>query len=77
MDWLLQNVNALINYCLAGLPDSPFPSIVGSIPTSLLQTLNWFIPVGSIIDVLSAWLLAVGLFYMFRVILAWVKVIGS
>lgn len=76
-DWILGQINGLINIIMAGLPDSPFPSLIGSIPVSTLQTINWVIPLGSMLTVLSGWLVAVAIFYVFRIILAWIKAIGS
>lgn len=60
------------------LPTSPFHQFITQIEdTQALHVLNWFIPVGQILNVLSAWLIAIGLFYLYSIILRWIKAIGD
>lgn len=40
-----------------------------------LKFLNWFIPVNTFVGILEAWLVCVGLYYAYQVVLRWVKVI--
>lgn len=37
--------------------------------------LNWFIPVGKILGILSVWLTAVSAYYVYQIVLRWIKVI--
>lgn len=60
------------------LPTSPFREFldkVSGIP--YLGYLNWFVPVGDILLVMTAWLGAIALFYLYSIVMRWVKAIGS
>lgn len=60
------------------LPLSPFQQYIDqfrSLP--YLGWLNWFFPVGSCLTVMAAWLVAVGLFYLYSILMRWLKIIGD
>ena len=60
------------------LPLSPFQQYIDqfrSLP--YLGWLNWFFPVGSCLTVMTAWLVAVGLFYLYSILMRWLKIIGD
>ena len=60
------------------LPTSPFSkflSEIGEVP--YLGYLNWFFPVGDCIKVMVAWLGAIGLFYLYSIVMRWIKMIGD
>ena len=60
------------------LPLSPFQQYIDqfrSLP--YLVWLNWFFPVGSCLTVMAAWLVAVGLFYLYSILMRWLKIIGD
>lgn len=66
--------NSILNL----LPTSPFRSFIDSIPDLPgLAELNWFFPVGECLDVLTAWGVAIGIFYLYSVIMRWIKLIGD
>lgn len=70
--------DGLIQRVLQVLPTSPlreFIDSMGDIP--YLSYLNWFFPVSEIIAVLSLWITAIGLFYLWSVVLRWLRVIGG
>lgn len=60
------------------LPESPFV-ILDELSRSefyeWLQFLNWFIPVNTFVSILEGWLVAVAIYYVYQVVLRWVKVI--
>lgn len=61
---------------MASLPLSPFQgfiSYLSDIP--YLGYINWFIPMDTIVSVTFAWCVAVGTYYVFSVIMRWIKVI--
>ena len=67
-----------INVFLAFLPDCPFEKyITATKDIDTLKYLNWFIPIGDMIVIGQAWLVAIGVFYLYQILLRWVKVIGS
>lgn len=59
-------------------PESPFNALDKLSNTQFyewLQMLNWFIPINTFVSILESWLLAVGLYYVYQIVLRWIKVI--
>ena len=60
------------------LPESPFV-ILDEVSRSefyeWLRILNWFIPVNTFVSILEGWLVAVSIYYVYQIVLRWVKVI--
>ena len=59
-------------------PESPFvvlDELANSEFYTWLKYLNWFIPVNSFLSVLEAWLLGIGIYYIYQIVLRWIKVI--
>ena len=78
IDFIYKWVAEMANKILALLPTSPFRQFIDSwIPPSYLGWLNWFFPVGEILGVLTLWLTSVALFYLYSIIMRWVKLIGD
>lgn len=75
----LSNVfDGLIQRVLQVLPTSPLRAWIdsmGDIP--YLSYLNWFFPVSEVISVLALWVAAIALFYLWSVVLRWLRVIGG
>ncbi len=66
--------NAVVN----ALPTSPFKQFISNIGTlPYLGWLNWVCPVGTFIKIGTAWLVAIGVFYLYMVVARWVKIIGD
>lgn len=60
------------------LPRSPFRGFIDSIPNLPgLPWLNWFFPVSECLAVMALWLVAVALFYVYSVVMRWIKLIGD
>ncbi len=58
------------------LPASPFTAYINiSLSNDYLKLLNWMIPVSEIISLLESWCVAIGLWYLYQIILRWVKVV--
>lgn len=60
------------------LPLSPFSewiAKIGELP--YLGWLNWLFPVGTCLTIMAGWLTAVGLFYLYSIVMRWLKVIGD
>lgn len=77
LDWFLELLNKFGNMIVRLLPTSPvqkFLSMFEDIP--YLSYLNWFIPVSSILVVMEVWLSAIALFYLYSIILRWIKAIS-
>lgn len=68
----------VINLILSILPDNPFDNIsVPSDVTDVLQHLNYFLPVKAIIVVLGAWLGALVILMIYKLVFAFFKLIGG
>lgn len=77
MDAMLSLFNRFYVWVLSFLPTSPFRVIVntiGSIP--YLSYLNWFFPITECLALLEGWLVAVAVFYLYRMILSYIHLIG-
>lgn len=78
MEFLTSIFDAFANLLSSVLPLSPFTQYIDqfrSLP--YLGWLNWFFPVGDCLVVMAAWLTAVGLFYLYSIVMRWVKMIGD
>lgn len=60
------------------LPKSPFTEFLGKFSEiPYLGYLNWFVPIREILIVMASWLSAIALFYLYSIIMRWLKVIGD
>lgn len=72
----MEIVTKFLSWVLSVLPTSPFTLFINKMADiPFLSTLNYFIPVGSMIAIGQAWLLSVGLFYLYSIILRWIRAI--
>lgn len=70
-------LNQFLEWVLALLPTSPFTSFLESMETiPYLGWLNWFLPVSEMIVIGEAWLVAIGVFYLYSIILRWIRAIS-
>lgn len=76
MDIMSAIIKKFLSWVLALLPTSPFTAFIEAckdIP--YLGWLNWFIPVGQMLAIGEAWLVAIGLFYLYSIVLRWIRAI--
>lgn len=64
------------------LPISPFQRFFANwdgldLIRQYMGWINWFVPVGTIIEILTIWLTAIGVFYGVMAILRWVRIVGD
>ena len=77
LDWFGELVNKFASMILSVLPHSPVQKYLASFDNlPYLGWLNWFVPVSAIITVAETWLVCIGLFYLYQIILRWVRAIG-
>ena len=59
-------------------PASPF-TILDELSSSeiyeWLRMVNWFVPIGTFVGILEAWLTCVAVYYAYQIVLRWIKVI--
>ena len=73
---LLNLLGTAATSLLTLLPNSPFQwNLDGS--SSLLTWLFWLIPIPGMLALLGAYVTAVASYYLIRVALRWIKVVGS
>lgn len=71
-------INTALNYIFSFLPEDPFLSIIdelGAIPA--VQYVNYFVPVDKILAITAIWLGAIATFYLYQIILRWIKAIDD
>lgn len=70
--------SGILDSIIAVLPTSPFHDhivAIGQLP--YLGYLNWFFPVRGCLIVMVTWLTAIAVFYLYSIIMRWVKMIGD
>jgi hypothetical protein len=76
MDTMTALLGKFLEWVLALLPTSPFTDVIDQLQAlPYLGYLNWFVPIGTFIKIGSAWLGAITLFYMYSIILRWIRAI--
>lgn len=77
----MSDMTALLNKFLrlvtSLLPLSPFRDFIDSFEQlPFLGYLNWFVPVGKMVEIGTAWIVAIGVYYLYSVIARWIKLIS-
>lgn len=77
LDWMVGIFDTFSDGLKSVLPLSPFSQFIEKFEDMpFLSYLNWFFPVGEAIAILQAWLVAIGLFYLYSIVLRWIKAIS-
>lgn len=70
-------LDGFLDVLLSLFPTSPFASFIEELAQlPFLGYLNWFVPVGEMLAVGTAWLAAIGLYYLYSILARWVKLIS-
>ena len=76
VNFIISAIGTLGSSILSLLPDSPFVSVkIQSISSKYLGHLAWIVPFETIITILGSSLVAVGTYYLYQIVLRWVKAI--
>lgn len=78
MEFFVDVFNAFADSLMKLLPVSPFQrylDMFSDIP--YLGILNWFIPIGTFVRIGFAWLSVISVFYLYSVVMRWLKIIGD
>ena len=76
VEWMSELKNAFLSMILKVLPYSPFVTYIDKLEElPYLNYLNWFIPGGDFIAIGTAWLGVITIYYMYSIILRWLKAI--
>lgn len=77
MNGIIGKLIGLANTVLSWLPTSPFAGVASDIAgLEGLGWLNWFIPVGRMVQLTAAWVAAIALWYIAQAALRWIKIIS-
>ena len=78
INWMVTLVSTFGQKILSLLPLSPFRTFIDNFtPPAYISWLNWFFPVTQILQVMAVWLSAIALFYLYSIIMRWIKMIGD
>jgi len=72
---IIKALGSVLSFVLSILPNSPFQSISNSPISSFMGTINYFFPVSEMITIGELWLVSIGIFYLYQIVLRWVKAI--
>lgn len=72
---ILAAIGKILNGVFTLLPKSPFTYLSASTYADFISKINYIIPVYEVITILEAWLIAIGLFYVYSVYARWLKAI--
>lgn len=76
MATMTELVTRFLDWVLALLPTSPFAKFLDACSNlPYLGWFNWFVPIGQMIAIGEAWLVAIGIFYLYSIILRWIHAI--
>lgn len=76
LDTIANAIDAVLLSILNLLPDSPFTMLSKSPEIyRILQYLNWFIPISQMVAVVEAWLAAVAVYFIYSIVLRWIKAV--
>ena len=72
----MEIVTKFLDWVLKLLPTSPFAAYIDALENiPFLASLNYFLPISTFVAIGEAWLVAVGLFYLYSIILRWIRAI--
>lgn len=78
INWMINLISEFGSVLLQLLPRSPFADWIDNFHVDQYAGfINWFVPVGQMVSVFSLWLVAVGLFYLYSILMRWIKMIGD
>lgn len=78
LDFMMELLNKFASAMTKLLPVSPFQRYIRAFSNlPYLGYLNWFIPVGTLVKIGVAWLGVIAVFYLYGIIMRWLKMIGD
>ena len=78
-DTLTSGLVTLALNIISVFPASPIQPLLASLRSSavseLLGFVNWFVPIGTMLGILSGWLACVAAYYVYQILLRWIRVV--
>ena len=75
LNFIIKALGSILSLIFSILPPSPFSAINNSIIAEYLPYINYYIPFNEVIVILQTWLVAVGVYYLYQIVLRWIKAI--
>lgn len=72
---ILNGIAALIDVVAAALPGSPITKQAITISETYLGYINYFLPIGQIVDLCTVWLACIGGYYIYMALGRWCKIL--
>lgn len=77
LTFMQEIVGHFLDWVYSLMPLSPFAGFISDLAElPYLNYLNWFVPIGTFIKIGNAWLIAIFLWYMYGIVLRWIKAIS-
>lgn len=78
LDMLVGFLRSVLGGLIDLLPQSPFQDIYSTLNVvgDGLGWLNWFVPVGTLLGIMTVWLVAIAGYYLYKALLHWVGLDG-
>lgn len=76
VDWLGNAINSILSWICYVLPDSPFKMLEMTPIKDYLGYINYFVPIDFMLSTLSAWGVAILVYYGYQIIMRWIKAIN-
>lgn len=78
VNWLLENIGDGLTWVIGILPKSPFSGWKTDAPEGInLGYITWFIPFPTMILHFAALVTVIGIYYLYRVVARWLKVVRA
>ncbi len=76
LDFVVDFLRSVLGGLVDLLPASPFEQFYSAFNVigQGLGWLNWFVPVGTILGIMVAWLVAIAAYYVYKALLHWIGV---
>lgn len=72
---VLNGFAAFLDVVVGLLPQSPFTTDLYTVGAKYLGIINYFIPIGAMVDLMGVWLVCVTGFYIYMALGRWVKLL--
>lgn len=75
INFIIKCLGSILTTIFSVLPPSPFTIVDNSPLKPYLGYINYFVPFDECINLLQLWLVAIGSYYLYQIVLRWIKAI--
>lgn len=75
LNYIISGIASFINFVINLLPKSPFHYLDNSSISDYIGYFNWLFPIDSMISFLELWLVAIGVYYLYSILMRWIKML--